>query len=291
MKKIILAVAFAATSAAAVAQNIEAVFHFPAGGGHDNATAALWTAVEKTGTPVKKVYYKSCAEAIDHVKKTPNSFLVSDSGSINLEGATSRCPDAAKNNIKLASLVTSAGVYLCVPKSNINLTVEDLKGDKTYKVGSVKYSTASGALEVFLKNINSKSRVIPYTTMPELRAAVSSKDVDFMFASNGVPELLADGGKCLAASSSKNTTLKLPSLASFTKDGKFPEYLQTTAIFTAHPNPALSKIIKQAMETKEFQESVAKRQGIHLGLGSSNSLADQQKIFANDYTAADVFSK
>ena len=289
MKKPIFAILAALPFvAAAQTKTIEAVFHYPAGGGVDSSTAALWTAIEQTSDyRIKKVYYKSCAEAVDHVKKNPNSLLASESAALNLQGSTNRCPDAPAAGIKLESLVISASAYLCTAPGKPKLNIEDLRSNHVYKIAAIKHKGGSGAAEAFIKDLGSKSRVIPYANAVEFRAAATSGDVDYVFGINGIPELVAAGSQCLAAST-KDNLRKLPTLRSFTKSG-FPEFYFTTAIFTVHPNPELSAAIKRAMKTDSFQKDVAARQGVHLGLGSDRTVAQQEKLLINDYQSIDNF--
>ena len=286
MKLKLTLIALAATAlmstSAVAADEIQAVFHYPAGGGVDSSTAALWTAIEKTSDArVKKIYYKSCAEAMDHVAKTPNSLLVTESGAVNLDGATTRCPDARKAGMQLVSLVTSSSGYLCTAPGKTNLTVQDLLGNRSLKVGAGKHPTTSGVAEAFLKDIGSKSRVIPYANVAELRASAAAGDVDMVYGVNGIAELVAAGSKCLAASSSDNPR-KLPALSTFTKS-PFPSFYLSTAVFTVHPNDKITSTIQRAMRSVEFQQDIDRRQVIHLGLGTTNTVKQQEQIYRNDY--------
>lgn len=287
MKKFKVTLASVVISTSAAAADIEAVFHYPAGAGHDTATAALWTAVENSGVKVKKVYYKSCAEAIDYVKRTPNSLFISDNGSFKFDQATNLCPAADANNIKFVSLVLNSGAYLCTAPKQPNLTMKDLTTDRVYKIAAVKHISSSNAVEAFLKSINSKSRVIPYANNAEFRAAVISGDVDFAFGINGIPELVAAGGKCLAGTTTPNLR-NLPPLSNFSNN-QFPEFSYTLALFTAHPNPEFTKILQQAMKTPEFQKNVADRQGIHMGLGTSTPVDQQKQNYINNSQAMERF--
>lgn len=287
-KTIFTAVAAVMISVSAQAADIEAVFHYPAGGGLDSSTAGLWTTIEKTSDyRVKKIYYKSCAEAINHVKTTPNSLLISSSAELNLQGSTSRCPDAPSAGIKLESMVISASLYLCTAPGKPKLTVKDLTGDQTYKVAGITSKANTGAVEAFLKAIGSKSRVIPYGSAAELRAAASSGDVDYVFGGNVIPELVAAGSQCLAASSADNL-LNLPSLATYSKSG-FPEFRITSVLYTVNSNPDVSAVIERAMKTEEFQKFVSSRDGVHLGLGSGRTVKQQQELLINDYITVDRF--
>jgi hypothetical protein len=291
MKRILLlllasAMVFSASSAQPL--ELEAVFHYPPGAGTDTATSSFWAAMDKTNkVKVKKVYYKSCAEAIEHVVKNPNSLLASFNTAINLEGETSICPSAPKNNITVVTTIISSSAYLCTAPGRPELTLDDLKSNKVYRVAAVTSKATSGATQVFLKAINSPSKVIPYANSAEFRAGAASGDVDFVFGANGIPELVTAGSKCLAASSVNNLK-KLPSLALIT-DGVIPEYLFTMAVYTAHPNTTLNEIIAIAVKDPAFIENVANRQGIHLGVGSGNTIAQQKELLIKDYNAVDNF--
>lgn len=289
MKKTIFATISAAMiTFAAQASEIEAVFHYPAGGGVDSATAGVWTAIENTSDyRVKKIYYKSCAEAVNHVKTRPNSLLATVSVVLNLQGSTSVCPDAPSAGIKLQSLVSSSSVYLCTAPNTPQLTVEDLTGTRSYKIAALTSKVGTGAITAFLKAIGSNSRVIPYANAVELRAAAISGDVDYVFAGNGIPELVTVGSRCLAASSTDNLR-NVPSLGEFTESG-FPEFRISSVLFTVHSNPDISDAIERAMKSEAFQQFVSSREGIHLGLGSEHTVEQQTEILINDYNTVDNF--
>ena len=291
MKKLFVAFSLlTAISFSSSAAEIEAVYHFPAGSGLDNISTPLWKAVESTSdTKVKKVFYKSCAEAFEHLRNNPNSILVGDSGSIDLDGSTSRCPDAPKNNIQLVSQVISLSAYFCTAPDKPQLTLEDFKSKKAYKVGAVAHPSASGAANAFIKHFDNKSRVIPYTSAAELRTGALSGDVDYVFGINGILELTKSGSKCLSASSRYNAA-DLPTMAKVT-NSDYPEYMLTTALFTSHPNPEINKIIQRAMQTLEFKNSIKERSGVHLGLGSSTPLNEQVKLFKNDFKTVNNFKQ
>jgi tripartite-type tricarboxylate transporter receptor subunit TctC len=273
-------------SIGANATEIEAVFHNPAGGGVDSSSSAMWAAMERTGkVKVKKIYYKSCAEAVNHIVNNPNSVMATVDGVVDFQGQTKVCPSFPDNNIKLVSIVFSASAYLCTSPSKTNLTMKDLLSDKVYKVanGMVSVKSSSSLIQQFLDATGSKSKVIPYANAVEFRAAVISGDVDYAIIINGVPELINAGSVCIASSADDNQR-NLPSLRSFVKQ-PFPEFYGNTIMVSAHPNSKISEAIELASKDPEFIKAVSTRQGVYLGLGSEKSLQQQQDFIKSIHNA------
>lgn len=262
-------------SAGTFAQSVDKVtlvFYYPPGGNTEQAAEPLIEHLTQTGISVDKKFTKSCSDALAVLAANDTQhFLVSYGSDLgpNTNGTCESFSSLEGKQLapKYVSPITTSSFYVCTAPSKPQLTIDDLvTGAPTIAVTASR-SKASGATgETYFSNL--AARPIPYATGAELRAAVTSGDVDFVFTSGLAPAFIAQGAKCVAATT-KDNALKVPFLGDVVQvptETTISMHLWSNRPLTVE----VTSMLQDAFNALPFQRYLTDRNGFfeHHGIGT-----------------------
>lgn len=286
LKTLILALVFVINSA--VAEEITILYANPFGGGMDRTTEAIKEILTASGHTVTRKNFKSYVTALDTIKSSPkNSFLITFNGDLYLDGKTGtmNCPpvDLNLNLVVYSSIIASPFYLTTIPGFN-GTSVEKLREiSKTRKVilSTVVSATSSGALELFAKRNLEKYAVLNFASAAEMRAAITSSEVDVVLGSFFTKELVSKGGTTIAVTSNTYVTPEIKYMGD-------PDFLSgyTFMHIKNSSTPAVDKAMLIAMGSPELVKIAngvgGKIHGLVSGI-SAKETADQLLMLGRAY--------
>ena len=266
-------------ASSAMAKEIELALYYKPGGGSDRHSSILAKSLETQGVTVKKKFFKTCVEAINHVKSTDNAYLFGIATDLRPE-ASGKCPGLKNySTINLYTTVGDMPTMFCTTPTKSNITIETLQNTKKpILVGNVTGDANWIPFNMFLENSKTKLniKVVPYSGAGDLRRAAYADNVDMVFVAGGSSQLVAKGASCLAASTKANWA-NAPFLGDFTTLKSFPETGLQTAIYSnGNGVPAdIDNAMKRALSSEQFKKDMSDNKLGHSGLGAGKSTEAQ----------------
>ena len=278
MKKILASLGLVVGLSTANASTIEFVHYYPAGGGADLQTSALIQELQKLGIDHKKIFTKSCHDAVKYTKSKPNTVMVSVTGDF-VEADSARCPGRSRvDNAKLFSTVGDVPIMFCASPHNNKMSLDDFsKSGKTYSVG-VPVASISNSFLLYARTQKNPVNltIVPYKGAGDLRTAVLAGNVDFFVAGSAAP--LVNAGAVCHASSAKPNWANVPSFSDLSTYKNFPDVALTTELWHVNSiDPVIEQAMIKAMSSKSFQEKLAEIKVTHTGVGAGVSTDDLLK--------------
>ncbi len=269
MKKFLTLVVLAMGINMAQAATLELVTYYPPGGSADLQGSALAAELQKLGVNHKKVFVKSCRDAIDYVNNNENSLMLSMTGDF-LSTDSPRCPGRDRlPGISLFSTLADAPIYFCASPHLKDTSLADLgSSGKTYTV-AVPVAQVSRAFYLYERNQKNpiKMTIVPYKGAGDVRTAVLAGNVD-LFTAGAITPFLKAGAKCLAASSKSNAA-NLPSYAELSTAKNFVDVTLITEMWHVKPlSTEIETAVKKVLVSESFKSRLSDLQVIHAGIGS-----------------------
>jgi tripartite-type tricarboxylate transporter receptor subunit TctC len=263
----------------AMAKDIELALYYKPGGGSDRHSSILAKALETQGITVNKKFFKTCVEAMNHVKNNKNAYLFGIATDLRPE-ASGKCPGLnSYNTINLYTTVGDMPTMFCTTPTKGHITMDTLRtSDKPILVGNPTGDANWIPFNMFLENAKEKLniKVIPYSGAGDTRRAAYADNVDMVFVAGGSSQLVAKGASCLAASTKANWA-DAPFLGDFTTMKNFPETGLQTAIYSnGNGVPAeIDNAMKRALSSDQFKNDMDDNKLGHSGLGAGKSTEAQ----------------
>lgn len=263
----------------AMAKEIELALYYKPGGGSDRHSSIVAKSLETQGVTVKKKFFKTCVEAMNHVKNSNNAYLFGIATDLRPE-ASGKCPGLnAYSSINLYTTVGDMPTMFCTTPTKGHITMDTLRtSDKPILVGNPTGDANWIPFNMFLENAKEKLniKVIPYSGAGDTRRAAYADNVDMVFVAGGSSQLVAKGASCLAASTKANWA-DAPFLGDFTTMKDFPETGLQTAIYSNGTVPAdIDSAVKAALGSKQFADDMTENKLGHSGLGAGKSTEAQR---------------
>tara|TARA_R110000823_G_scaffold196825_1_gene328104 strand:+ start:202 stop:1092 length:891 start_codon:yes stop_codon:yes gene_type:complete len=267
-------------STMAHSKEIDLALYYKPGGGSDRHSSIIAKSLETQGVTVNKKFFKTCVEALNHVKNNNNAYLFGIATDLRPE-ASGKCPGLdSYSGVKLYSTVGDMPTMFCtIPKKN-NINWNTLQNsNEPILVGNVTADANWLPFQLFLKNSKTplNIKVIPYKGAGEVKRAAAAGNIDMMFIAGISAQMVQQGAKCLA-SSSKTNWADAPFIGDFTKLTDFPETGLQTAIYSNGTVPAdIDKAMKAALSSEQFAGDMAENKLGHSGLGAGKNSDTQWK--------------
>jgi tripartite-type tricarboxylate transporter receptor subunit TctC len=276
MKKVLVSLSLALGLSVANATTIEFVHYYPPGGGADLQTSALIPELQKLGIDHKKVFTKSCHDAVEYTKSKKNAVMVSITGDF-VEADSARCPGRSRvDNVKLFSTVGDVPIMFCASPHNNKLSLDEFsRSGKSYSVG-VPVAIISNSFYLYARTQKNPINltIVPYKGAGDLRTAVLAGNVDFFVAGSAAP-LVNAGAVCLASSAKPNWA-NVPSFSDLSTHRNFPDVSLTTELWHVNTiDPEIEQAVAKAMASKSFQDKLAEIKVTHSGIGAGISRDSQ----------------
>jgi hypothetical protein len=254
-----------------------ALYHAP-GGGSDRHSSIMAKSLETQGVTVNKKFFKTCVEALNHVKNSNNAYLFGIATDIQPE-ASGQCPGLdSYSGVKLYSTVGDMPTMFCTTPTTNNINWNTLQtSNKTIFVGITV--TNSTIFELFLKNSKTPLNIkaVPYKGAGGVKQAALAGNIDMMFMGGESAQMVQQGAKCLA-SSAKTNWADAPFIGDFTNLTDFPETRLQTAMYSNGTVPVdIDKAMKAALSSEQFAADMAENKLGHSGLGAGKNSDTQWK--------------
>ena len=267
-------------STMAHSKEIDLALYYKPGGGSDRHSSIIAKSLETQGVTVNKKFFKTCVEALNHVKNNNNAYLFGIATDLRPE-ASGKCPGLdSYSGVKLYSTVGDMPTMFCtIPKKN-NINWNTLQNsNEPILVGNVTADANWLPFQLFLKNSKTplNIKVIPYKGAGEVKRAAAAGNIDMMFIAGISAQMVQQGAKCLA-SSSKTNWADAPFIGDFTNLTDFPETGLQTAIYSNGTVPVdIDKAMKAALSSEQFAGDMAENKLGHSGLGAGKNSDTQWK--------------
>jgi len=263
----------------AISKEIELALYYKPGGGSDRHSSIVAKSLETQGITVKKKFFKTCVEAMNHVKNSNNAYLFGIATDLRPE-ASGKCPGLnSYSSINLYTTVGDMPTMFCTTPTKGHITMDTLRtSEKPILVGNPTGDANWIPFNMFLENAKDKLniKVIPYSGAGDTRRAAYADNVDMVFVAGGSSQLVAKGASCLAASTKANWA-DAPFLGDFTTMKDFPETGLQTAIYSNGTVPDdIDSAVKAALGSKQFAGDMAENKLGHSGLGAGKSTEAQR---------------
>lgn len=270
--KYLIASVLAAASTVSTAATYNFNYYYPPGGGTDQWSSPVIAGLRSKGHTVTQEFFKSCHEALAKAATQQNGFVVMSGGDI-APNTAGRCP--AQKDFPALQLVSNLGSgtsYLCTSPKKTNITLKDLVGTQTYNVAMSGAPITVLPWTALVNNSSPKLnlRTIPYEGVAAAKAAaIAGTDVELIFITTGVEDVINAGGKCIASSTVKNF-YNLPFLGQFAP-GKYTELYVTQDLWAmGTPSKETISMLTDIFKSDIMKEFTSKRPTYtHLGLGKN----------------------
>lgn len=259
---------------------IQFVYYMPPGGGTDVQSNLLIPELSRQGVTVKKVFLKSCTEAINYTLSQSDAFLLSVGGDIRTNDHQGCKGRASNPELKFYSMLGSTPCYICATRKQSHLTLKDIETAKApLLLGVQTRGPTKIVVERFLQTAKTplNIKLVPYVGGGDLNLAVQSNNVDLFYGCTYAAEQIEQGAVCYIASA-KDNWAKLPHMSEFSQDPNFPNTAITTDVwYNKNIDVAVDTALKKAMASREFLDGLAARKSAHFGLGRGISTEVQFK--------------
>jgi hypothetical protein len=263
------------------AKEIEFALYYSPGGGADNHSNILVSALKKQNIAVKKRFFKTCVEALNYVTNTPNAYLVGLANDLQAS-STGKCPGLQPQytEIKLYTTIGDIPTMFCTSPKSTDITWSTLTdSSRQILVGTLTADANWIPFHLFLKHSKESLniKVIPYKGASDVKIAAYAGNIDMFYIGGGVPELIEKGSRCLA-SSTKENWLNATFIGNLTTLKDFPETGIQTAIFSNGTIPKdLDSLMRITFASEQFLKDLADNNISHSGLGVGRSSEEQAK--------------
>lgn len=261
IKTIALAMVLAVSSmASSFATDLTMSFYYAAGGSTEKFASSLVPSLERQGITVKKEFYKSCAEAMQAIDRSPdNNVLATLTGDISFANRARglRCPPTDKMADELVPLpgVTRGAMGVCTRPDFAPRTIADLeeysKKGNVVKIAYIPNDIFLSMLYKFtLQYTDINFILLPYSGGSTMRTATAAGDVDMFFSMTLAAELQPIGSTCIAMSA------KTPGKLFMGEHSRtaFPSFYQSN-FFVAekgHISKDVLRALNVAYQSKEY---------------------------------------
>lgn len=264
------------------AKEIELALFVPAGGGADKHSNILASALKKQDITVKKIFFRTCVEALNYVTARPNAYIIALPNDLQTSSDTGKCPSLQPKytGIKFYSTIGDMPTMFCTAPNRSDITWKTLQDpSRQILVGTLTADVNLLPLQLFLKNskVPMNIKIVPYKGASTVRTAAYAGNIDMVYIGGGVPQLIEKGSKCLA-SSMKSNWLNAPFIGDLTTLKDFPETGIQVSIFSNGTVPKdLDSSMKVAFASPQFLKDLADVKASHSGLGVGRSTEEQVK--------------
>jgi len=280
MKKFLCALMMWGSLTVVQAKNIELVLYYPPGGGGDQQATLLIEPLAYQGIRAKKVFFKTCTEALNYVKNNQDAYLVgfnSDLGKTH----SGICPSLEQYpELTFYSTIADNTTMFCTSPNKSNITFESLTDpNRTTLVGLITGNINWHVFDLFLKNsqVPLNIKIIPFKGTSEIRLAAVSGNIDAFYIGGLAIQMHREGSQCLAASARTNWA-DAPFLGDFTTLSDFPEtYLQSLIYSNGPIDAEIDAALQEVFKSDDFLNGLKNLSLNHSGLGIGRSSEIQKQ--------------
>lgn len=280
MKKLLSALLLCTGISVAHAKTIELVLYYPPGGGGDQQASLLIKPLSDHNITAKKVFFKTCTEALEYVKNNRDAHLIGFNSDLR-KSDTGICPSMQRYpELRFYSTIADNTTMFCTSPARNQITYDSLKDpNRPVLVGVLTADANWKPFHLFLKHSKDplNIKVIPFKGAAEVRLAAVSGSIDAFFIGGLAIQMHKEGSKCLAASARKNWA-DAPFLGDLTSLKDFPEtYLQSLIYSNGPIDPAVDAALRRVFVSQDFVSGLKNLSLNHTGLGAGQSTEVQQR--------------
>jgi tripartite-type tricarboxylate transporter receptor subunit TctC len=261
LKAAVLAASFMVAQVA-WAEKITVVIPHPPGGGLDQVMQVIKSAAQRQGNEIEIQYHKSCAEAIEVVRRgDKNTFLNIASDVYDPKNPEAKCVlDSDKDKIQVWGSPVSSPYYFCSAPDK-KFTLAEMSA-QPQKVGVVSAPDLMAYLGYALTNTKQPNQiqVTPYRGGGEIVKAARAGDIDLWFGASQIRAFPSDQIVCYG-SSVKNDPRGIPFIGDLVKSGvNIPEFPLVNVLMAVPGNVSKTadSALKAAINSEELKAYVAK---------------------------------
>jgi tripartite-type tricarboxylate transporter receptor subunit TctC len=246
----------------AMAEKIIVANPYPPGGSVDQIMQVIKSAAQRQGTEIEIQYHKSCAEAIDAVRRSDkNTFLNIVSDVYDPKNPDAKCAlDSDKDGLQVWGSPASSPYYFCSAPGK-KLSFDEMSAQPR-KAGMVAAPDLMAYLGHVISNTKKPNQiqVVPYRGGGEIVKAGQAGDIDMWFGASQIRAFPADQITCYG-SSVRNDPRGVEFVGNLTKKGvSVPEYALVSILLTDPKTlsaPA-AKAMAAAINSAELREYMDK---------------------------------